>query len=48
MGFKRHFQHSDQEKKWNCWVWEGSGIPAQTADAGWWVLPVPSMTLVTT
>jgi hypothetical protein len=25
-GFNHHFQRSDLEKEWNCWVWEGSGI----------------------
>jgi hypothetical protein len=44
-GFSHHFQHSDQEKEWTCWVWEGSGTSAQAGDAGWWVLPVPSVLL---
>lgn len=77
---RHHFQRCDQDKEWNCWVWEGSDIrrqrrvsaggfflyPAfysprqskllctgketapggQTLDAGWWVLPVPSVPVV--
>jgi hypothetical protein len=25
-GGRHHFQHGDQGKEWNCWVWEGRGI----------------------